>query len=112
MSAASAPTSAARGSVRLTRRGRVIVVLFLLVLAAVVLSLGRGASSQAAGTAGPAPATRIVVVQPGQSLWSIAATIAPNTDPRETIARITDLNSLASSVLPAGKALLVPAPAV
>ena len=96
---------------QLTRRGRALVVgLFLLL--ALVIGLLRGAgSSQAASHVGNAPATRIVVVAPGESLWSIAARIDPAADPRETIARITTLNDLTGSVLPAGKALIVPAPA-
>jgi hypothetical protein len=104
-----APTRATR--LRLTSRGRALILVLFLALAVLLLSLGHGASSQAASTTGGRPATRVVVVEPGQSLWSIAASVAPNADPRETIQRISSLNGLTSSVLPAGKALIVPAPA-
>ena len=103
------------GRPRLTSRGRTVVRALLLVIflagAVLALSFGHGATSQAAVTAGSQPATRTVVVEPGESLWSIALQVAPNSDPRETIARIAVLNDLSSSVVPAGKALIVPAPA-
>lgn len=100
-----------RGAARLTRRGRLVLLLLLVAVAGVVLSVGRGAVSQATSTSGGHPATRVVVVQPGESLWTVAVRVDPNADPRETIARISDLNGLTSSVVPAGKALVVPAPA-
>jgi hypothetical protein len=98
-------------SLRLTSDGRALILVVFLAVAVLLLSLGHGASSQAASTTDSGPATRVVVVEPGQSLWSIAASVAPNADPRETIQRITSLNGLTSSVLPVGKALIVPAPA-
>jgi LysM repeat protein len=56
-------------------------------------------------------ATSTVIVQPGQTMWGLASTIAPNDDPRDTIARIADLNGLtvaqASAVRP-GQRLIVP----
>ena len=54
------------------------------------------------------PATQIVVVQPGESLWSIAQTIAPGADPRETVSRIRDLNGMTSAVVVKGQSLIVP----
>ena len=46
--------------------------------------------------------------QPGETLWQIAERIAPGTDPRETVARILDLNGLQTSQVQAGTALLLP----
>ena len=47
--------------------------------------------------------------QPGQSLWGIAQSVAPNDDVRATIERLVSLNNLEStSVLP-GQKLVVPA---
>jgi hypothetical protein len=62
----------------------------------------------AAGTPAP-PATRIVVVEPGQTLWSIAGQVAPGADRRDTIARIVELNGLPSTDVAAGARIAVPA---
>ena len=40
-----------------------------------------------------------MTVQDGQTLWEIARMVAPDTDPRATIARIVDLNALPSADL-------------
>ncbi len=58
------------------------------------------------------PATASVVVQPGQTLWSVARQVAPGADVRETVARIKDLNGLSgpsSDVVVPGQQLVVPA---
>lgn len=107
-------TSGAR-PLRLTRRARrlarTVVVLVLVVAALVVSGLSRGAVSQA-GTGPAVSGTRTVVVQPGQTLWTIARSLTPEADPRETVARIQELNNLSGSgsvsVRP-GQALVVPA---
>jgi len=92
--------------VRLTKRGRrVLAVLVLLPLASLMwLFAGRGAVAE-----GTAPTTQTVVVQPGQSLWDIAQTVAPKADPRATIYKIKQLNHLTGSDLRAGQALIAPA---
>jgi hypothetical protein len=98
---------------RLTRRGRALARSAALV-AVVVLCIGlmlaaTGAfGSAAAGTQPTAPATRMIVVQPGQTLWSIAGQVAPNADRRDTIARIVELNALANSSVSAGARIAVP----
>jgi len=63
---------------------------------------------------GPEPSDPVVyetvIVQPGQSLWQIAADAAPNVDPRSTIARIVDLNGLTSAGdVRGGQQITVPA---
>jgi hypothetical protein len=58
------------------------------------------------GAAGPTTA-RITVVQ-GRTLWQIARTIDPRTDPRITIERIRELNGLPDSSVRAGQELLIP----
>jgi LysM repeat protein len=68
------------------------------------LFAGRGAVAE-----GTAPTTQTVVVQPGQSLWDIAQTVAPKADPRATIYKIKQLNHLTGSDLRAGQALIAPA---
>jgi hypothetical protein len=95
----------------LTRRGRLLVTtltLLLLVTGGVLLS---GGATALAGTdragAGGVTAQR-VTVRPGDTLWQIAERAAPGTDPRETIARILDLNDLQTAQVQVGTALLLP----
>jgi hypothetical protein len=107
-SRATRPTAST--SVRLTRRGK-LVILFALVVAGVLLVLagpGLFGGSAAAGTTPSSPVSRYVVVQPGQTLWQIAGQVAPNADRRETIARIVDLNALPGSVVAPGQRIAVP----
>ncbi|KIC64664.1 LysM peptidoglycan-binding domain-containing protein [Pseudarthrobacter phenanthrenivorans] len=98
---------------RLTRRGRIVLIGAPLVLLAVVLLSLSGffnspakASDSAAGLA--VTPTVTVTVQPGQSLWAIAGTVAPDRDARDVVADIVQLNNLgAGSVIP-GQQLFVP----
>lgn len=97
---------------RLTTRGRVLLlVATILALFTVVVVSGQftaqaTVNSDTAGQAGPAAA--VVVVQSGESLWSIAQQVAPGTDPREMVSRIRDLNGMADAVVTPGQSLLVP----
>ncbi len=106
---AAAPVRTPRPAARLTRRGRLLVtglVLLLLVVAAVLLTGGVPAT---AGTDRGAPvAAERVTVGPGETLWQIAERVAPGTDPRETVARILDLNGLQTAQVQVGTALLLP----
>lgn len=77
-------------------------------LTAVVGLIATGPNADAVQDAG-VPATAVVVVQPGESVWSIARTLDPGADPRELVARIRELNSLASGVVVPGQSLVVPA---
>lgn len=100
-----------RRAVRLTRRGR--AVLFLAassLLAGVVIGSGQwaGAADAAAPGAPSGPATGVVVVQPGESLWSIAQAVAPGADPRETVRRLRELNGMADAVVVPGQSIVVP----
>lgn len=96
--------------VRLTRRGRlVIVVAFAIVLTAAAFFVGRVASYAASGSSGTSPAGYpTVVVQPGDTLWSIASHAAPHADPRVTVQRIIDLNALHGADLQPGQQLALP----
>lgn len=97
-----------RSSVRLTRRGRIVVgALVSLPFAALLVITGSVAAD--AETADPrGSATATVVVQPGESLWSIAQAIAPHDDPRSTITTIRDLNGLGTDTVVPGQSLVVP----
>lgn len=63
--------------------------------AAGVPSPTSAAASSAAGVAAPAT----VVVQPGDTLWSIAAAVAPDVDVRITVDRLAALNGSSSIVV-------------
>jgi hypothetical protein len=94
---------------RLTRRGRVVVT----VLVVLPLLVGGGALAASGGAfAGiqgqSASSFRYLTVQPGESLWSIAQRVAPRSDPRDVIAAFVDLNGLSSGMVQAGERLAVP----
>lgn len=94
-------------NVRLTRRGRLVVLLLSLVL---VLSLGimLAAGSVATERPGTPEPTQIVMVGTGDTLWGIASDLADDGDVRAMIQHIEDLNALDSSMLVAGQRLRVP----
>ena len=99
-----------RSTLRLTRRGRVVVLLLGLVLA---LSAGvfLGAGSVATGQKGTPEPTRIVQVEPGETLWAIAVETAAATgedDVRTMVDRIERLNALESGMVLAGQRLRLP----
>jgi LysM repeat protein len=104
--------STSSSTLRLTARGRVLLlVATILALFTVVVVSGQftaqaTVNSDTAGQA--APAAAVVVVQSGESLWSIAQQVAPGTDPREMVSRIRDLNGMADAVVTPGQSLLVP----
>ncbi len=106
---------AGRGGIRLTRRGRVVVTILLVLATALVTALvwlSVAAGAQAADS-GPPPGSvyqnlTSVVVHPGQSLWSIASQAAPSADPRMVMQEIVDLNALHGTGLVPGQHLWVP----
>ena len=96
---------AARATVRLTRRGRTLLLLALVGLLLVAFSLGR--TSADAGSSRVVP-RQTTVVQPGETLWSIARRVAPGTDPRVTVDRLTRLNDLGARPIVPGQRLVLP----
>jgi hypothetical protein len=101
--------------VRLTRRGRRVFVGFVAavaVAAAAALWLAAATGAQAANH-GAAPGTvyqsmTAVVVQPGQTLWSIAVRAEPAADPRVVISQIVAFNALSGDVVVPGERIWVP----
>jgi predicted Zn-dependent protease len=94
-------------SVRLTRRGRAVIVLaMLLALVLAGFTLGR-ASSQAAGPAAHRPLPTVTVT-PGETLWQIAARIDPTADRRALVDQIEALNHLHDSQVLTGQQLKLP----
>ena len=96
----------AKGQLRLTRRGRLAILMLLLALGAVV-SLAVTSSGLASSTATAAP-VQYVTVAPGDTLWSIASDVAPDADPRDTVAEIVERNALDGSAIQAGQRIAVP----
>ena len=98
---------------RLTRRGRFVFFgVPLILLAAFILSFSGflNAPAKAADSADQLSVTPTVsvTVQPGESLWAIAGSVAPERDPRDVVADIVQLNNLdAAGVMP-GQQLFVP----
>lgn len=88
------------------RRRRLVVLALVVGLALGVLSLGReaGASRTAEAEAGDAV---IYVVQPGDTLWDIARSMVPGSDPRPLVAELSDISG--GSLLQPGQQLVVPA---
>ncbi|MFT4298901.1 MAG: LysM domain-containing protein [Aeromicrobium sp.] len=85
--------SSPRPALRLTRRGRAVLMLAaLLVIGALMIAFGSG--SAATGQAGTITGTTTITVQPGQTLWSIAGEAHPDGDIRDTMYDIVKLNSL------------------
>ena len=95
------------GPVRLTKRGRIVLATVASVLLSVMVVLS-GQITADAGSAPGVPALATVVVQPGESLWSIASVVAPTADPRETVALIRDLNEMQGSTVVPGQSVVVP----
>jgi LysM repeat protein len=96
------------GAVRLTRRGRVVLLLAMITLALVAFILGRVGSSSAATDAPRPTAYASATVHSGETLWSVAKRVAPGHDPRDVIAQIQQLNHLQGGAVRAGQQLLLP----
>lgn len=106
------------GGVRLTRRGRVVLV--ALVVAALLvgfwLTARRGAGASAgdaadgAGTMTEPWGRGLETVEVGRhdTLWGIATRSRPGVDPRITVQRIIDLNGLPGAIIQPGQRLRLP----
>ncbi|WP_353706723.1 LysM peptidoglycan-binding domain-containing protein [Cellulosimicrobium sp. ES-005] len=93
---------------RLTRRGRVVLVL----LAAVVLLLAARVGVAVASGPGEPVEVRVHVVSSGETLWELAQGVAaPGEDLRDVVSGLAELNGLSSSGLQAGQKILLPASA-
>lgn len=96
---------------RLTVRGRrVLVALAALPLAAgIAFAAIGGGSAIASGETVSTASFATVTVLPGDTLWSIAESVAPSADPRTVISEIQKLNAFGSGSLQVGQQLAIPA---
>jgi Tfp pilus assembly protein FimV len=90
---------------RLTRRGRVAVVIFFVLLTSAVGVLLASASRASGASLGPAPS---VVVQPHDTLWSIASRSVPSRNTRAVVFEIRRLNDIADYTVHPGERLILP----
>ena len=104
-----------RTRIRLTRRGRIVVATLItagVVLVAALAWLVGTTRAEAAGSGSPASAVyhslRSVVVQPGESLWTIATQADPAGDPRTVMQEIVDINALHGTSVQPGERLWLP----
>jgi nucleoid-associated protein YgaU len=101
------PRRSSRRRVRLTRRARLLAAVLALALGVAVGSwlgplLGGGSGDlRLAGV-------QSVVVQPGDTLWSISSGVAGTADIRAVVHRIQEMNGLQGTVLVPGQVLELP----
>lgn len=97
------------GGVRLTRRGRVVLVLAVAVLSLLALWVTAERGARAGDGAGkPGGAAQVVTVEHADTLWQIAVRHRPGVDPRITVQRIIRLNGLPGSIVQPGQQLRLP----
>jgi len=102
----SRPASTRPEGVRLTRRGRAVVLLLALVVLGVVGVLWSATSSASDESTGYP--TRTVVVSAGDTLWDIADDAAGDDSTYAMVAELQSLNALEGGGLQAGQQILVP----
>jgi LysM domain len=99
---------------RLTRRGRVVVAALAIVGVTVVVLLvsllasGRAQASNHGQPGAVYQGMHQIVVQPGQTLWSIASAAEPTADPRSVVQQMMSVNALSATDIQAGQLLWVP----
>lgn len=92
---------------RLTRRGR-LVLLLAVIVALFAAAVAVGSQVGATAEAGRPIDVRTITVQPGQTLWEIAVSRAGAGDPRDVVHAIEQLNHLDGAELQIGQRLDVP----
>src|SRR5690606_5984646 len=94
---------------RLTVRGRRVLAFLAALPAAIALCAAvlAGGSALAAPDVESTGSFETVTVHPGDSLWSIATTVAPDADPRDVVDAIARLNALDGGIVP-GQELALP----
>jgi hypothetical protein len=91
---------------RLTRRGRVVLVLLAMLVLAPMVTWG---ATAVASSPGEPTEVRVHAVQPGETLWGFAQEVAkPGEDVRHAVGRLQDLNEMSTGTLRVGELLLLP----
>jgi hypothetical protein len=109
MNSTAAITTQATTRMRLTTRGRRVVVALIvipIIIAAFIAALNGGQAGAADVTV--ADTSVYITVGSGESLWQIAQRIAPKADPRDVVDAITSYNHL-DGELQAGERIAIPA---
>ena len=96
------------GRVRLTRRGRAVARTLAIVLVVALFLLVAPGLARGVGPDRPAPRVTYVV-QPGDTLWSIARRVAPGQDPRPVVDGLIEANDVRGG-LQTGQELSIPIP--
>jgi Tfp pilus assembly protein FimV len=96
------------GAVRLTRRGRALARALAIGLVVAVFLLVAPGLARGVGPDRPAPRVTYVV-EPGDTLWSIARQVAPGRDPRPVVDGLIKANDVRGG-LQAGQELSIPVP--
>jgi hypothetical protein len=104
---ATRPTRRTRTALRLTRRGRIVLVLAFLALAAALMTAFGGLATATHDRGTPEP-VRIVEVAPGDTLYGIAGQVAAPGKVREMVHHIEQLNALSGPEIEVGQRLAVP----
>jgi hypothetical protein len=91
---------------RLTRRGRLVVLALGLALVFAVGLLFSGVSFASDESVGYP--TRVVMVAPGDTLWAIADDAAGSGSTRDMVTTISELNGISGGGVQAGQRLVVP----
>ena len=102
------PRPARRHQRAVYRRRRALAALVGLGLVLAVARAGSALGGSTLASPGRLPHVAHVVVQPGDSLWSIASRVAPGHDPRAIVDAMSA--AIGSSRLTAGETISVPAP--
>lgn len=94
---------------RFTPRGRVLLLGVLAVLLTAAL-VGWGAARSGLASTGPGQrGNKTVIVAEGDTVWSIAAHVAPRADRRTVVRQIITTNHLHGPHIEPGQRLVVPA---
>lgn len=106
-----ASMSQPRPALRLTRRGRFVLVVLpltvLLAFGAFLIGAVLQPANASSSVTGPGASLQEVTVMKGDTLWGIAREFSPERDARDVVAEISQLNSL-NGPLRAGQTITVP----
>ncbi len=101
----SAPRPVEQRTLRLTRRGRLSVLVATIALLLAAFSAGHVMSNASSGPT--TSVTHTVVVSPGDTFWSLARAAMPHVDGRVAVDRLMALNH-SNGTLQVGQTLVVP----